>query len=232
MVTTILIVFAIGLGSGLVGLFVLKRALSRKRVSTTIHAHAVIDRVRETGRLVGLDVRAKEIATSTQGWGMLPALFFTQAKVAMIFEFEKQYAVDLSRLGEEDIERVGNDRVVIHMPRVESSLRLLSLTPYDIQAGRVLGLVDVIPMNAERQAALMDVARKQAVEVFEEADARYAAQAQRSIENRLRAVLRMSGVDAEFVWDQVENVEALADVQVRVESGTGSSARVLTTSAA
>ncbi|MHC4976461.1 MAG: DUF4230 domain-containing protein [Planctomycetota bacterium] len=227
MITTILVVFAIGLSSGLAGLFVLKRAFSRKRVSTTIHAHAVIDRVRETGRLVGLDVRAKEIATSTQGWGMMPALFFTQAKVAMIFEFEKQYAVDLSKIGEGDVERVGQDRVVIHLPRVESSLRLLSLTPYDIQAGRVLGLVDGIPMNAERQASLMDVARKQAVEVFEEADARYAAQAQRSIENRLRSVLRMSGVDAEFVWEQVEEVERVAEVQVNT-SGSGSSMHVLT----
>jgi uncharacterized protein DUF4230 len=231
MIITALIVFGIGLVGGIVGLFVLKRAFSRKRVSSTVHAHAVIDRVRETGRLVGLDVRAKEIATSTQGWGMLPALLFTQAKLAMIFEFEKQYAVDLARLRDEDIERVGVDRVVLHMPRVESSLRMLSLTPYDIQAGRVLGLVDVIPMSAERHGELLDVARKQAVEVFEEADARYAAQARSSIENRLRAVLRMCGVEAEFVWDDADVMHEELENSVQV-AGTGSSARVLTGSAA
>ena len=231
MLTTVLIVIAIGVGVGLAGPRVVRWFFSRKRGKATIHTHAVVDRVRESGHLVGLEVRAKEIATSTQGWGALPPLLFSQAKLAMIFEFEKQYSVDLAQLRDSDIEHVGQGRVVLHMPTVEGSLRLLTLTPYDIQAGRVLGLLDVIPMNADRHGQLLEAAQAQAAELFEQADARYTEQARRSIEHRLRAVLRMVGVDAEFVWDADLTPKRTYAEPMR-ESGTGSSARVLTTSAA
>ncbi len=63
-----------------------------------IHTDFVIQRVRAVGRLVGLEVSAKEIATSTRGLGWMPPLILSQARVAMIFQFEKQYSVDLGKI--------------------------------------------------------------------------------------------------------------------------------------
>ncbi|HCT46206.1 MAG TPA: hypothetical protein DF699_13435, partial [Phycisphaerales bacterium] len=99
------------------------------------------ERVRAVGKLVGLEVHAKEIATATKGFNWLPPILLSQAKVAMIFQFEKQYAVELGSLDERDVEDMGNGRFRVTLPPIVGSLRLMDVEPYDIQQGRVLGLV-------------------------------------------------------------------------------------------
>jgi acetamidase/formamidase len=86
------------------------------------------------------------------------------------------------------------------MPPIQGSLRLMEVKPYDIQQGKALGLVDVIPMTAERQGALMDEAQSQAAELFDKSDERYHSQAIDSIERNIRSLLGLTGAVVEFVW--------------------------------
>lgn len=176
----------------------------------------ITERVRSVGRLVALEVCAKEIATATRGIadGWLPPLLLSPARVAMIFQFRKQYFVDLSAIGADDVcelptvtderrRRLGlapARRVRITLPALESDLALSGVTPYDIQAGRVLGLVDIIPMNAERQAELMRKAQSHAAQVFDDQDGAYRAQAAEAVEGQLRSLLGLMGVEVELVW--------------------------------
>jgi hypothetical protein len=186
--------------------------LRKKAVSapvTTIRSHTVAERVRSVGKLVGLEVHAKEIATSTKGWSWLPPIVLSQAKVAMIFHFEKQYFVDLSRLRASDVEMVengtdaGSDRPKyrLRLPKVEGALRLTEVTPYDIQAGRIMGLIDVIQMDAPTQKELMKSAQDEAASLFHKAESRYVHSAQRSIESHLEALLHLVDVGVEVVWE-------------------------------
>jgi hypothetical protein len=165
-----------------------------------IDVHGVAERVRATGSLVGLEVAAKEIATATKGWGWLPPIVMSQARLAMIFQFEKQYAVDLGQLRTEDVERLGTGRFRIKLPDVQGKLRLVDVSPYDIQAGRMLGLLDVIPMNAERQAELMKAAQEQAGELLAASEASYLRQARASIERQLRALVGLFDMELEIAW--------------------------------
>lgn len=167
---------------------------------TKIDVHGVAERVRATGSLVGLEVAAKEIATATKGWGWLPPIVMSQARLAMIFQFEKQYAVDLGLLRAEDVERLGADRYRITLPEVQGKLRLVDVSPYDIQAGRMLGLLDVIPMNAERQRELMQTAQEQAGELLAASEASYLRQARASIERQLRSLLGLFDMEIEIAW--------------------------------
>lgn len=192
--------------------------LMRKRGAaapvTTIRTQGVAERIRAVGKIVGLEVHAKEIATSTKGWSWIPPLLLSQAKIAMIFHFEKQYFVDLSHLRPRDVELIesgvdaGSDvaRYRITMPAVEGSLRLTDVSPYDIQAGRILGLLDVIPMNAETQRVLMQTAQGQATELFRRGEAKYLESARRSIEQHLESLLKMFDVRVEIVWRGGESV--------------------------
>lgn len=165
-----------------------------------IELRMLTERVRAVGRLVGLEVHAKEIATATRGWNWLPPILLSQAKIAMIFQFEKQYSVELGSLTEGDVRDMGDGRFRVELPPITGSLRLMDVEPYDIQQGRVLGLLDVINMNAERQGELMRTAQSQAAELFEKNDPRYIAQARDSIERQLHSIARLFDIRLEIVW--------------------------------
>lgn len=165
-----------------------------------IELRMLTERVRAVGRLVGLEVHAKEIATATRGWNWLPPILLSQAKIAMIFQFEKQYSVELGSLGEGDVKDLGDGRFRVELPPISGSLRLMDVEPYDIQQGRVLGLLDVINMNAERQGELMRTAQTQAAELFEKNDPRYFAQARDSIERQLHSIARLFDIRLEIEW--------------------------------
>lgn len=193
----------VGLGAaacagGVAALFLARRGGVKppERTSLTI----ITEQVRAVGLLVGLEVRVKEIATATRGWSWLPPLLLSPARVAMIFHFEKQYAVNLAAIGPGDVADLGEGRCRVRLPMIEGRVRLTDVTPYDIQDGRVLGLVDVIPVNAERQKELMTLAQEQAAGVFESGDNRYEAEARAAIERQMRTLLGLVGVSVELEW--------------------------------
>lgn len=193
--------FAAVIGAGVV--FWIYSALKRGRKGADIDKvtlRMLTERVRAVGKLVGLEVHAKEIATATKGWGWVPPIFLSQAKIAMIFQFEKQYAVELGSLTESDVTDLGDRRFRVELPPIVGSLRLMDVEPYDIQQGRVLGLVDVINMNAERQNELMKTAQHQAGELFEKNDDRYEAQARDAIERQLHAIAKLFDGELEIRW--------------------------------
>jgi hypothetical protein len=193
-------------------------ALREDRVVTQV----IAERMQAVGKLVALEVHAKEIATATSGWAWLPPLLLSQARLAMIFNFEKQYYVDLTRVREEDVEVLAEDdgaplgdrwhggapvadrrrlgRFRVTLPEIEGSLRLCDVTPYDIQNARVLGLLDVIPMTADRQRDLMKRAQAQAAELYGACDERYLRQARLSAERHLAALMEMFGVEVVVAW--------------------------------
>lgn len=205
----------------LAGVLVLLLRRGGAKAPTTLTASLVAERVRAVGKLVGLEVHAKEIATSTKGWGWVPPLLLSQAKIAMIFSFEKQYAVDLSRLTSEDVERLAEGRYRLTLPGVEGALRLTDVSPYDIQAGRILGLLDVIQMNAQTQGELMSAAREQAASLFGRAESRYVTEARRSIGAQLSSLLSMFDLDVEVVWrgEPVDDVATPADLVIEPAVG-------------
>lgn len=182
-----------------------RRRPKRREEPTVV---AVAQHVRAVGKLVALEVCAKEIATSMTGWDGLPILLWTPAKLAMIFTFEKQYAVDLSRLGPEDVDELGPGRYRLRLPAIEASLRLTDLTPYDIQAGRVLGLVDVVRMTADRQKKLITRAQEEASKGFAQADAKYRAAAKEAVERHMASLLGLFGIRAEVAWADEPATEA------------------------
>lgn len=213
--TTTFALVVMSLVAGGLALAVVLLMLRKKAVAapvTVVRAHTVAERVRSVGKLVGLEVHAKEIATSTKGWSWLPPILLSQAKVAMIFHFEKQYFVDLSKLRASDVELVengtdpGSDRPKyrLRLPSVEGALRLTEVTPYDIQAGRIMGLIDVIQMDAPTQKDLMKAAQDEAATLFHKAEGRYVQSAQRSIESHLEALLHLVDVGVEVVWEDAQ----------------------------
>ncbi|MCA9274839.1 MAG: DUF4230 domain-containing protein [Phycisphaerales bacterium] len=204
----IVVLFAAVIGAGvafyLVG--VVKRGRKGGGVDK-ISLRMLTERVRAVGKLVGLEVHAKEIATATKGFNWLPPILLSQAKVAMIFQFEKQYAVELGSLDERDVEDLGNGRFRVTLPPIVGSLRLMDVEPYDIQQGRVLGLVDVINMNAERQNELMKTAQQQAAELFEKNDDRYEKQARDAIERQLQAIAKLFDGTLDIRWRETAQRE-------------------------
>ena len=187
-----------------------------------IELRMLTERVRAVGRLVGLEVHAKEIATATRGWNWLPPILLSQAKIAMIFQFEKQYSVELGSLNEGDVQDLGDGRFRLELPPIAGSLRLMDVEPYDIQQGRVLGLLDVINMNAERQGELMRTAQVQAAELFEKNDPRYFAQARDSIERQLHAIARLFNIRLEICWrSQPQNGQPRMVMDESLQAKTG-----------
>ena len=91
------LLFVLGIGRWL------PKMLGAKKTLTTV---GMIDRVRTVGRLVSLEVCAKEIATSQTSLAWIPEILFRGRKLAMIFQFETDYFVDLSRLTPADIEEL------------------------------------------------------------------------------------------------------------------------------
>jgi hypothetical protein len=197
LLTTILVLLGTLLG---VCATVLVMRLFGAKAPERSEIRTVAERVRAVGRFVGLEVYAKEIATAKKGWNWMPPMLLSQARLAMIFEFEKQYSVDLAAVRPEHITEVEPGRYRVELPPIRGTLRLVSLEPYDIQDGRVLGLLDVIQMNAERQSALMAEAQEQAAGLFDKNDERYTNQATSAIESHLGALMGLLGVEVEFIW--------------------------------
>ncbi|MEO0513190.1 MAG: DUF4230 domain-containing protein [Planctomycetota bacterium] len=188
-----------------VGVFSVLNRRGRAVGSDVVSVGTIAERVRASGKLVGLEVFAKEIATATKGWSWMPPALLSQAKVAMIFSFEKQYSVDLRRVGNADVEELGPGRYRVVLPPLEGTLRLIDVTPYDIQAGRVIGLLDVIQMNAKAQGELMRQAQQQAAELFDASDERYLVEAHRAIERQLSSLIALFGVDVDVVFTDTLN---------------------------
>lgn len=186
-----------------------RRLVPRLREDRLI-VQTVVERVQAVGKLVGLEVCAKEIATATSGWAWMPPLLLSQARLAMIFHFEKQYVVDLSTIGPDEVSQLGPGRFRVVLPPIQGHLRLLEVTPYDIQNARVLGLLDVVSMTADRQRELMRRAQQQAAELYEANDARYLAAARLSIERHLRSLMDLFGVRVEVAWASPPPVAAPA----------------------
>lgn len=200
--------FAAIIGAGVV--FYIVTVLKKGRKGGGVDAislRMLTERVRAVGKLVGLEVHAKEIATATKGFNWLPPILLSQAKIAMIFQFEKQYAVELGSLDERDVEDLGGGRFRVTLPPIVGSLRLMDVEPYDIQQGRVLGLVDVINMNAERQNELMKTAQTQAAELFEKNDERYEKQAREAIERQLQAIAKLFDGSLDIRWRETAQRE-------------------------
>jgi hypothetical protein len=196
----ILAAMAFTLG-GIAAWYVASRLLRRPRWrEDRIYVQTVIERVRAVGKLIGLEVCAKEIATATSGWAWMPPIVLSQARLAMIFNFEKQYWVDLSQVGPEDIRDLGRGRFRLTLPRIQGSMRLIDVTPYDIQAAKVLGLLDLVSMTAERQKELMRRAQQQAASLYAESDAKYLEQARLSLERHLRSLMELFGIALELEW--------------------------------
>lgn len=208
----ILLIIALSLaaivGAGVV--FYLLSALKRARAGKDIERISlkiITERVRAVGKLVGLEVHAKEIATATAGYSWLPPILLSQAKIAMIFQFEKQYAIELGGLTESDVTDLGESHYRITLPPIVGSLRLMDVEPYDIQQGRVLGLIDVINMNAHRQNELMRTAQDQAAELFEKNDDRYINQARETIERQLNSIAKLFDITLEIQWSSEKIIE-------------------------
>lgn len=197
-----LLLVATGLLFGGIVVGVVMRRVGRGAPVESLQTQTIFERVSAVGRLVGLEVCAKEIATSRKGWGWVPPLLLSQARLAMIFQFEKQYSIDLSCLRPRDVEQVGPAKFRVALPPVEGTLRLTDVTPYDIQAGRMLGLLDIIQVDAPTQNGLMRSAQAQAAALYESSDAKYLAEARRSVERQLRALLGLFGAGVEFVWTE------------------------------
>jgi len=198
--SVVLAVVAFVLG-GLAAWVVVSRLPRRAfRREDRVGIQTVVERVRAVGKLVGLEVCAKEIATATSGWAWLPPILLSQARLAMIFHFEKQYTVDLARVGPEDVRELSRGRFSMRLPPIQGSLRLIDVTPYDIQAAKVLGLLDLVSMTADRQKDLMRKAQQQAAELYEASDERYLSAARLSVERHLRSLMELFGVDVEVAW--------------------------------
>jgi hypothetical protein len=221
----ILLIIALSLaaivGAGIV--FYLLSSLKRARAGKDIDKISlkiITERVRAVGKLVGLEVHAKEIATATSGFSWLPPILLSQAKIAMIFQFEKQYAIELGALNESDVTDLGDAHYRITLPPITGSLRLMDVEPYDIQQGRVLGLIDVINMNAARQSELMRTAQDQAAELFEKNDDRYIHQARETIERQLNSIAKLFDITLQIQWSS-ESILTQPRIQLDESLKTG-----------
>jgi hypothetical protein len=183
-----------------------ERAAGRFAREERVVSQALAERVRSVGKLVALEVCAKEITTASAGWGWLPPLILSQARLAMIFHFEKQYSLDLSQIRPDDIVETEPGRFRVRLPEMDGVLRLIDMTPYDIQSARILGLLDLIPMTADRQRELMKKAQTEAASLFEHSDRKYLGEARLSAERHVRALLEMMGVKVEFEWPERSRV--------------------------
>lgn len=211
-----LLIAALGIGVGLLVAAVLFVVFFRPKAgasldNATITTDLIAERVRASGKLIGLEVCAKEIATATKGWKWLPPLVYSPARLAMIFQFEKQYYVDLHKVAARDVTDFGNRKYQVILPHIEGQLRLTNVIPYDIQDGKVCGLVDVIQMKAEAQAELMKRAQEQAAELFETSDSGYLEEARRSVTKQLTALLALVDAEVDIVWK--DDLEPLANEQ-------------------
>lgn len=200
---SVLVIVLVAVVSGLGAWWAARRFMRwRRGGDLDVSSHLIAERVSTLGRFVALEVCAKEIATATKGLAWLPPLLLSQARLAMIFHFEKQYSVNLARVRQSDVVETAPGCFRLRLPPVEGRLRLTDMTPYDIQDGRMLGLLDVIPMNAERQKELMRRAQEQASALYEANEQRYLHEARASAERQLQQMIEMFGVRVQIVWSE------------------------------
>lgn len=216
MITMPLLLVAVGVLAGALLVLVLTRKGGLPTPPKRSDVSVIAERVAAVGKLVALEVNAKEIATATQGWSWLPPVVLSQARLAMVFQFEQQFALDLGAVQISDIAPAGADahgrrKYRLNLPEIDSSLRLTDVLPYDIQHGRVLGLVEVIPMNATRQTELMRSAQDEAERLFGSTE-KYQSAARASAERQLRALLALVDAEVEFVWPEPEVGETPRDM--------------------
>lgn len=203
MFTTIVIsLLSIALGALLA--WTLLRKLGRS-ATPTVTTHVIAERVRSVGKLIGLEVMSKEIVTQTRGLSWLPPLLLSQARLAMIFCFEKQYFVDLSRLREQHVEHLGGRNYRLSLPPIDGSLRLIDVTPYDIQSGKLLGLLDVFRMDAPAQKELMVRAQDEAQHLYETHASRYEQEARQAVVRQVVGLLQLFDIDVEVRFDSGES---------------------------
>jgi len=199
----ILSVAALAGGAGwLAARFVFRRGRRVRSKGPRVTCSGVTQRVASVGRFVALEVTAKEIATASTGPQWLPPVLLTRAKVAMIFHFRHEYALDLAALSQGDITTTRSGRVRLRMPELKANTVLVDLEPYDIQSGKIFGLIEVIPMGAARQRTLMAAARKQAGTITEEDDQSQRAMARASAEKHIRRMLGHAHLAVEFDWSR------------------------------
>lgn len=211
----LIVVLSLLLGGVIVGAIIMLRRSGEKAPIRVLATDMVAERVRAVGKLVALEVHAKEIATTTKGWGWLPPIVLSQAKIAMVFSFDKQYYVELGRLRQEDVVETDDGKFTVRLPAVDGSLRLADVRPYDIQAGRLLGLLEVIPMSAQTQGALMTAAKEQAGELFARAEPRYLEEAKRSVERQVISLLRLFDAEVTIEWAD-RSPEAIAHEHMEI----------------
>jgi hypothetical protein len=132
----------------------------------------------------------------------------------MIFHFEKQYFIDLRELRPDHIREVGERHFRLTLPTIRGELKVTGMTPYDVSDGRVLGLLDVIPMNAETQQELMRAAQDNAASLFRENELRYTTEARASIQRHLSALLQLFDVRVELEWEEERSAAAAAMASV------------------
>ncbi|MEL7471992.1 MAG: DUF4230 domain-containing protein [Planctomycetota bacterium] len=209
MLTPALLLTGTGLVLGIALTWLLLRRGGLPKPPSHTHSTIIAERVASVGKLVALEVNAKEIATAKQGWDWMPPLVLSQARLAMIFQFEQQFTVDLGGVTASDITPVGRGaegrrRYRVEMPEIEAALRLTDVTPYDIQHGRVLGLLEVIPMNAERQSELMRRAQDDATRLFGDGE-RYREAARGAAERQIGALLGLFDADVEIAWPEASS---------------------------
>ncbi len=176
--------------------FLVLRIFGRKAEVRTITS-SITERIRSVGKLTGLEVISKEIVTQTKGLNWLPPLLLSQARLAMIFHFEKQYYVDLSQLEADAVRRSGPNRFVIVLPAIEGNLNLHEVIPYDIQSGKLLGLLEVFKMDAAAQGEMMKRAQVEAAQLYEENAAKYECEARRAIARQVNGLLELFEVSVE-----------------------------------
>lgn len=197
--TLIILISLLGLACLALGgltTFLIIRVFGRKAEVRTMTS-SITERIRAVGKLTGLEVISKEIVTQTKGLNWLPPLLLSQARLAMIFHFEKQYYVDLGQLEPDAVQRSGPNRFIIVLPAIQGNLNLLEVIPYDIQSGKLLGLLDVFKMDAEAQGEMMKRAQVEASRLYEENAAKYEHEARRAISRQVNGLLELFDVTVE-----------------------------------
>lgn len=197
---TDIVISLLSISLGALLAWTLLRRLGRS-AAPTMTTHVIAERVRAVGKLVGLEVMSKEIVTQTRGLAWLPPLLLSQARLAMIFSFEKQYFVDLARLREENVEHLAGRTYRLTLPPIDGSLRLLDVTPYDIQSGKLLGLLDVFRMDAPAQKELMVRAQDEAQSLYQTHAARYEDEARRAVIRQVVGLLQLFDIEVEVRFE-------------------------------
>lgn len=187
------LVFVLGGALGFVLLRNLKRGSKSRK--PRVEVHTIVDRVRAVGRLVGLEVSTKEITTQTSGgFKWIPSLLISPARLAVIFFFEAQYSVDLSELTVESVRHIEDNRYELTLPPVTDRFLFRDLEAYDIQSGKLLGLIEITGLDADTHNDLVQRARAEAESLFRQQADRYEQQARETIARQVVSLLGLFDV--------------------------------------